>query len=333
MYIVKYYKTTLNYGWSFCYLNRTILDLEKKGIIKVQWLDGYAEISEKSDNLVLFYVNDYPIIVEARDNFNVLSNFRNEQLPKFKDFIILKSNYSTELWNTMPKEFDQKLNARDLKLKKHLRPFIAGRKLSNKFMIYPNEFTLKNPIIPCQYKVVSYSGAGKYILQIKSRLRVYELIEKIFKNKCKLSLCDRKWATGRTDNFKQLLKTTYPPLSIDIHKNYANYINWLKLGEFSLNFPGLQMSVPFRCIDAVMADRCIISTKIWQDYYKSFPCVELNICGYLGIGNWEEAEKVLLNLDKVDQEDLKKRAKEWYDKYLSPMGMWQNQILKVLEEK
>jgi len=333
MYIVKYYKTTLNYGWSFCYLNRTILDLEKKGIIKVQWLDGYAEVSEKSDNLVLFYVNDYPIIVEARDNFNVLSNFRDEQLPKFKDFIILKSNYSTELWDTMPKEFDQKLNARDLKLRKHLRPFIAGRGLGKKVITYPNEFTLQDSSINSKYKVVSYSGAGMYKLEIESRLRIYELIEKVFKDDCKLSLCDRKWAKGTTDKFKQLLKTKYLPLNTDIHNNYTNYINWLKLGEFSLSFPGLQMSMPFRCVDAVIADRCIISTKIWQDGYKSFPCVELPICGYLGIGDWAKAEKILLNLDKVDQVEMKKKAKEWYDKYLSPIGFWENQILKVLEKK
>jgi hypothetical protein len=108
------------------------------------------------------------------------------------------------------------------------------------------------------------------------------------------------------------------------------YYRWLATGEYSLNIPGICASQPFRLVDSVLVNRVCISSKIWQDAYKDFPCVELPYCAYFGTGDLEKTKIILDNLDKVCYNDLLNKANEWYNQKLTSHNMWKNQIERHL---
>ena len=184
------------------------------------------------------------------------------------------------------------------------------------------------------WKVVSLSGAGLFQLQTESRITLFNLFDSVFNNNAKLMFNDRKHL--RTDeklaipNYEHFLKKY--PNNINTG-NYGEYIEFLSSGDFSINSAGLCLSTPFRFVDSVIANKCIISTKIYHDIYKTFPCVQLPICGYFGTGDWAAARAVLENIHLIKQNEMLQKAKDWYSWFLSADGMWNNQILTNLKGK
>ena len=126
MYRVKIYKSIFEKHY-FWYVRRCFLDMEKEGIIDLTILDG--SMFEKHDHAYeVVYINDYPIFIDLRDCFTIDKNLLNTH----KDFTLLKSNYSSELWDMAEKDeypegFEYKLKEWELKYRKNIKPFVLGR--------------------------------------------------------------------------------------------------------------------------------------------------------------------------------------------------------------
>lgn len=328
MYNVKVNKTMLGKTY-FWYLNRCLSNLSERNIIH---LTTYENLFFEEEFFDLMYINDYPVFIDLRDDFAI-----GKDLDKYhKDYLLLKGNFSSQLWDLAesgnhPKGFEYKLQEWELKMRPKIKAFALGRTFGRKFMM--NELT-QFKTTNSKYKVVSLTGAGIYKLQTENRLRIFNLFNSVFNDKAKLMFfdrqhfveCDRK---EMQDYDSQLQKYKY-----DINtRGFDNYIKFLSMGEYSINVAGLCLSSPFRIADSVIANRCLISTKIYHDIYSTFPCVKLPICGYLGMGDWGEAQRILKELDTNDYKLMLQRAKKWYSLYLSSEGMWENQILYNLEGK
>lgn len=318
MYKVKVYNSLFRkpYYW---YLRRCLAILATKGKIQLKIIKENPPF--KANYLALIYVGDFPIVMDAVDSCCLPP----KELLNYSDFRLLKSNLSSE---HRPSNWYPELANK-------IKPYIIGRAFNYNYDI--NELKYFKKQTP-KYKVISFAGVGVYALETKTRLKVFDLFKRIFGNKCFLVFRDRSHFSNKekakfpewNDYFKKYGKINEWYKSIGFRK-YSRYIELLSQGEFSINTPGISKSQPFRCVDAVIANKCIISTKIYVDIWKDFPCVLLPICGFTGSGDWKEAEEILRNLDKVDQIKLKEKTKAWYNKYLSPEGFWNNQILKSLK--
>jgi len=297
------------------------------GAIKLEVLSGSK--FEKHDHAYeLMFIDDYPVFVDLRDDFTIDKNL----FAICDDFLLLKSNFSSELWDMAqrsqyPDGVEYTLDEDELKYRSCIRPFVLGRTFTNDVQ---DEFEFAKYIKPVKHKVVSASGVGILSLQSQTRLKVYDLFDKILGEKSKLIYFDRDHFAQReyVPNLDYYLKKYVSDCQLN---GFDNYVGFLSTGEYSINFPGIALSTPFRFVDGVISNRCCISTKIWHDIYASFPCVQLPICGYLGTGDWVKAEEILRDLDKVDYTGVLQQSKEWYNKYLSASGMWENQFLKYLD--
>jgi len=316
MYKVKIYEDLLQKGY-FWYLKRSLLVLADRETIALKVI-GKAPFVDR--HRAIIYVNGFPLLIDIVDSSKLPPI---EYFSKFNDFRILKANLSIENrpdnWN--PKIVDK------------IKPYIIGRTMGMYYEV--DELKMYHSFKISKYKVISYSGAGVYKTPTENRLKVYDLFEKVFKEKALLIFRDRPHFKSEEKNkflkFNDYLKKYRKPTNMPNISGLKDYFNFLADGEFSINFAGVSKSNPFRCVDSILVNKCVISTKIYVDIWKDFPCVMLPICGYDGTGDWDKAREILQNLDKINQDELKRKARNWYDKYLSPEGMWKNQILKALE--
>jgi len=299
----------------FWYFYRCIDYVKRNNLAQVEYFN--SNITERY--VLKFYFNNNPAWVDLRDDNKLSPTYKNEI-----DATIFKSNYSSEMWDNPPSDFLYLNEAWEHELRKNIRPFVLGRAFK---MSYSNDEFLKfsskdkEPI----YDIFSFSGAGITNETTLMRLKIYELFNSI-SNK-KLIFWLRKHGEEINEEVRKRVsqfECSNPIAGIE------NFYKQLNEAKYSINFPGICVSAPFRCVDAVLANRAIISTKIWCDIYKTFPCIELPICGYFGTGDWTKAKEILNQLHTYDYRDLTRRARDWYLWYLSPEGMWKNQILKQL---
>jgi len=313
---VSPYLKSKPYYW---YIARSLYSLAKENKIVLQ---EKAMPIKFEPYVELLYINNTPLFIDVRDDLTLSNTYKGFS----SDAIILKANYSTELFETPPKEFEYQVQGWYKTIKDRLHPFILGRSFNLPFNI--DEFSYYRKAIIPKYDVVSYSGAGIYSLQTKSRIKVYDLIKEVFKEKSNLLFIGRNHYTDEKNYpefFKKLLEYFCPTtLGTD------DFFNFLHTGCYSLNFPGIACSQPFRCVDAVLTGRGIISTKIYHDLYKSFPCIELPICGYTGEGDWNKAKEILNNLP-INTVELIRKADNWYSWFLSTEGMFNNQLINYLK--
>lgn len=309
-------KIPSNYFW---YIFRCFDYLKIRSDVQIEYFDS----SINEPHVMLFYLNDRPIFIDVRDD-----NRLSETYKDWNDAIIFKSNYSSELWDNIPKEFEQPFREWEYKIRNRIRPFIHGRTFGTSH--YESEFPKRRSNI--KYDIVSMTGNGIYNANTENRLKLYEFISTIPNLNNNLIFWIRHHGVPNQPITSEILErakkfennVTYP---------LNDYYSFLSEGKFSLNIPGITLSQPFRCVDAVLANRVIISTKIWQDIYKTFPCIELPICAYFGNGDWDKAKEILSNLNQFNYNDILQKSYYWYSWYLSEKGMWNNQFLKQLEIK
>lgn len=327
MYRVKVYKSIFNKSY-FWYTVRCLREMQKEGVLELEIIDS-SFFQDHDHAYELIFIDGCPVFIDLRDDFTI----DKQELPNIKeDFKILKANYSSELWDMAekgiyPEGVPYRLKDWELPLRKHIRPFALGRTFSTNVK---EELKNYNYIGPIKYKVVSATGVGILKIQSESRIKVYEMFNEIFGGKAKLIYFDKHHGIMKEtpDNLSYYLKKY--PIDYPIH-GIEDYFGFLSLGEYSINIAGIALSTPFRLVDSVLVGRCCISTKIWHDVYKTFPCIELPICGYTGLGDWDKTKVILKDLDKVDYNFLLQRARNWYDQFLSTKGMWENQILRALK--
>ena len=265
----------------------------------------------------LCYFDGTPVFVDLRDDLAPSATYRDFSAHS----IILKANYSTELYDNPPVGFEYDNPTWLDEVRPQMRPFMLGRTCSptTTYNDLHKYFSRDIPI----HKVVSYSGEGLTQLSTDSRLKVYQLIHDTFPKKSDLRFIHKS-------HFKGDIKDT--KFNYTDSMALEDYYKFLSTGQYILNFPGIAGSQPFRIVDAVMVGRGCVSTKIYHDLYKSFPCIQLPICGYTGIGDWKLA-KTNLQLATIDGFSEKSRIKtrEWYSWFFSADGMFKNQIMVHLK--
>ena len=329
-YNVKISKTmkTKIYFW---YLYRCFKTLESEGTITLTEIE--SPFFEEPHYETVF-INDYPVFFDLRDDFTV-----DKKLDDYtKDYLLLKANFSTELWalakqNRYPEGFEYRLRDWEIEMQPHIKAFALGRMF--KIPWNSNEIKQFKPVIDtCKWKITSLCGAGILKQQTITRLHLYDLINSVFSDQTKLMFWDRNHLQTKEkqqiNGYDYYLKK-YPR---DIESGgYKEYLQFLSQGEYSLNVAGIALSTPFRFVDSIMIGRNIITTKVWHDVYCGFPAVQLPICGYLGTGDWQQAEAILRDLNSYNKADMLNKARCWYSWNLSYLGMWKNQILNNLEGK
>lgn len=306
-----------NYFW---YLLRCFNYLVSQNKASIETIPG--KIVESPFSTVIWF-NDKPFIFDFRDD----SHLHTQLSDMFPESIIFKSNYSTELWDKTPSTFEYQFNEEDHKYRKNIKPFVYGRAFNFSNKINEINYAEKN-IVPMSKNVVSFTGSGIFAQQTNARFKIYDLIENNIKNN-ELCFYDREHYKHDVTNYENL-KAKYDKKNSNLRYNYQEYLKFLSSGKYSLNVPGIAMSQPFRLIDSVLVKRVCISTKIWTDVYKDFPCIQLPVCGYTGVGDWEESSKILQKLDTFDYNSLTNDSMLWYTKYISAEGMWKNQIERFL---
>ena len=277
----------------------------------------------------LVYINDVPCIFDLRDDFTLSETynglFNNE-------YILFKANYSSEMWQNPPSVFEYKLQPWSNNIKDRIIPFAYGRAFS--VSPYKDEFELYSSVInPIEFDLASYSGAGLTEMHTRSRLDVYDLLEEYFDEKACLIFEDRSHFKDKYNGYLQHLEK-YKGQSCSGLNTYYSFIS---KGKYILNFPGIALSQPFRFVDAVLMNRGVISTKIWQDVWKTFPCIELeSVCGYFGYDEDKIdyiTDSLTNKLKTTNYKELLLNQKKWYDDILSSNGMFTNQILRGFHAK
>lgn len=310
------------YYWYFI---RMVEKLFQSGIITL------AKINDRplyTHFVSVVFFDDQPIILDLRDDHALPL----PELKKYPNALVFKANYSSELWDNAPATFEYPITEEEKKYRGQVRPFIYGRAL----IIPYNENELNyyaSYLQPIKHKVVSYTGAGIFRQQTENRIKVFDLIKKVFNQDTDLVWYDRN------DHYKN----DWPEYQERRQKyldtksrswDYYNYVRFLSQGKYSLNLPGIAVSQPFRFIDAIFCNRLCISTKVWIDAFKEVQALYLPICGYFGTGHWEDSAGILSQIDGlIPKDEYDKRVEEnlkWYNKYLSAEGMFENQFLKGL---
>jgi hypothetical protein len=292
--------------------------LNSNGIIDLEYYD--SSIDEKY--VMLFYFNGRPCFVDVRDDNRLSKTYED-----YSDALIFKSNYSSELWDNPSKIEDLRNADWEHKIRPRIRPYIIGRTLSLPYSVDELSYfkSKEKPI----HTLVSMTGCGITNKTTENRLSTYEFLQNNIAN-TNLIFWLRKHGVPNEEILESIQIrakkfNTIPILGLN------EYFNFLALGKYSLNIPGITCSQPFRCVDAVLSNRVVISTKIWQDIYTTFPALYLPIDTYFNTGNWEEAKIILQKIDNFPYEETLRDSKFWYSWYLSPEGFWKNQILKQLE--
>lgn len=335
MFDIEIERTEASNGY-FWYLLRALSRLKEAGRVNLTLVPRVVPSGAPKDveqYVLMLWVDDQPVIVDVRDHhyLPVL------HMTEFPDARVLKSSFSTELWEdpTLTEDIlgmDFPAEQRDLV--DRVVPFALGRSMS--IPLHSNEFDLVTKAREKAGWVAGLAGAGQTWQQTHNRLRVLELIGEVMPTSC------LRWF--RSDRCVQAelvpdYESRSAPFAGSTHfyemiSSLTGYLSWLNSAVFGLNFPGFCLSPPFRLVDGVLADVPCISTRIWADAYKGFPCFELPVCGFLGVGDWEQAKEGLVELKGEGPDSPRARlraleAREWYHEHLSPDGML-GQILEAV---
>lgn len=313
----------------FWYLYRCLKIKEKEGVIS---LIEKPSVFFEEPYYETILINDYPVFFDLRDDFNVTKDLKQYST----DYVLFKANFSSELWNSIknghyPDGFEYKLADFELDSFSHIRPFALGRMFKMHWEVDEIAEFRTQLAQDKTFLVVAQCGAGILKLQTISRLYLFDLISKELGNQCKLMFYDREHFQEKhlITNYKYYLNKYKN--NIDTH-SYKQYLRFLSSGKYSINVPGIALSTPFRFVDSIIANQAIITTKVWHDIYQNFPAVQLPICGYLGEGDWAQTERIIKDLNNIDYNKLVNDSHSVYSWFLSPSGMWNNQILKGLNK-
>ncbi len=297
-------------------------DRYEKDLIDKPWIGNHVHV---------IFIDERPIIIDTRDT----SKFPMDVFKQFTDSKIIKFQYSSELYNNPPNDYEDKISEEEVNIIDKVYPFAGGRSMTLGFD--SDELSeWKNNILSISKKIVSYTGEGIFKKRTLRRLDVYDLVsESVDNSNLDLIFYHRLHYSKENHDDKYLEKIKkYQNLELGINydsqklwQNYKDYISWLSRGEFSINIPGIACSQPFRLIDSVFANRKVITTKIYNDAYKDFPCIQIPFDGYFQNGDFDESKKIIQNckFEDVDFQDVLK----WYEKNLSVNGIW-NQIEKII---
>lgn len=309
----------------FWYVNRCLYKMEQSGLITI----GIDDIEPTFSIFVgTIKIDGKPIIIDVRDDINLPWPEARLQPIGTK---ILKANYSLVLWNNPPTSFEYRLTTEELNLIPNTLPFIFGRSFSWDFDVDEKKYC-SDFISPVSKEIVSLTGPGLFNQQTINRLNFYDLIKNTLSpEKIELLWIDKKHYqdSNKLSNYKERI-SVYSKPSHDLFGCYGNYIKWLSTGKYSLNFPGIAASQPFRLIDAVLAQRKIISTPMWIESSQAYPTILVPTDGYFSFDEQliDQSKQILQNLSLYDY-DLAE-AQKWYDTNLSVEGMWA-QLTKGLQ--
>lgn len=294
--------------------------MNKRGVIKLEQADD----STNSEYVTVIWINEKPqIILDVRDDFPLPIDV----IKQYPEALIFKSNYSSEAWQN-PKIIGFENWYID-EHKNHLhkvRPWIIGRMF--KMATHERDFAWFNP--NTQYDMMAFIGEGINAPETMVRIKILDLLKQNTERNMLVYYKRSHFKDAdKIPNYEKMIASyCNKEHANELWGNYGLYRDFLALGKWSINIPGIHLSQPFRCIDAVLAGRTIVSTKIWVDIYKDFPCVMLPICGFTGEGDWNKAGEIIKNLNNIDVNKMYSDSVNWYTKYLSIDGLWQNQFLK-----
>jgi hypothetical protein len=303
----------------FWYVYRCLLKLSQTNTISLEVLDT-PPLLDWLIYVTTIYIDGKPLIIDLCDT-SILPMTEINARPAGTP--ILKANYSSILWKNPPISFEHKLPEEQKQFLPLIKPFIFGRAISFDYDVDERELCAKH-IKPITKDIVSLSGEGKFLQQTLNRLKIYDLIASSFiSNKYELLWNKREHFENRNqvENYEQRIKN-YPRPSTSLFNCYENYIEWLSTGRYSLNTPGISASQPFRLVDAVLAQRHVISTKIWIDSVKDYPVIMLPMEGYFNDQNEDETQARRILADLKFYEYSLEAATKWYDANLSVAGMW-----------
>jgi len=324
MYKVRATENIFN-GYYFWYLARSLVDMNSSGVISLDIIKDNRFKYDIADvgiynHTGLIYINDFPIYFDVFDT----PKFWYESLINEDNFILLKGNRSEEILNGLV-QCPNELGDFVVTNKNRVVNFAYGRVFSIPFdtkelLVYIHKRYKK-------YKIVSYNGPGLEDIHTESRAKVYDCINSLGK-KVKLVYRKRPDIPSKYDGDFCL---KYPEV-FSHFPNLSELYQFIGSGEFSINTPGIGLSQPAKLVDAVISGTAAISTIIYQDIYKDFPCVQIPVCGYYGTGDWEKVKETLENLDSINWDKMHGDSLVWYNKYLSAEGLWKNQLLKAYEK-
>ena len=132
----------------------------------------YFNYEHKEHYVMHFYFNNKLIWIDLRDDNKLSPTYQNSF-----DSIILKSNYSSELWDNMPENFPYKFQNWEHKLRPQIRPFILGRAFGEPYRDNKNSVLFQTNSSPI-YEVFSLSGTGLLNSVSIARLKTYNLFKK-----------------------------------------------------------------------------------------------------------------------------------------------------------
>jgi len=317
--IIPHHIITVPYFW---YIYRSLYKLSQENKIELI-INNNPPPADWQRYAASIYIDGKPIVIDLCDS----SNFAIWELEKHPlGTILLKANYSQELWNNPPTSFEHKLPEDQKKYLSFIKPFVFGRALSCNFDWNEKEHYAKY-ISPISKIIVSLSGEGKFAQQTENRLKIYDFISKWVPN-VELLWNPREHfeEENKIVNYTQRIQPYAKP-DKSIFGSYENYIKWLSTGKYSLNTPGISASQPFRLVDAIFAQRSTISTKIWIDSCKECPTTSIPMEGYFNnISEDPETAKNILTSLNTHSYSLNE-AEQWYDNYLSVNGMFK-QLMK-----
>lgn len=309
-----------NYFW---YVNRCLHSLKKENKISLEYV---PQVPIFSPFVATITIEGKKKILDVRDDSEL-------PLPDIQQnaegTLVYKSNFSLELWNTPPETFEYKLPEEHKKYVSFCRPFIFGRAFSWPLDINEKEYCSRH-LSPITKKIVSLSGEGIFAQQTLGRLQVYDVIYSSFKKEDIELFWNKRPHFQDRDKIKDysLLTNKFSKPKDTVLHNYESYINWLSMGTYSLNMPGIACSQPFRLVDAVLSQRAIISSKCWSEQFNDFPFVKIDMDGYFK-STEEQVNNTKEQLKKLTYNIPLQEMNAWYDKYLSVDGMW-NQLIQGL---
>ena len=272
------------------------------------------ENSNLENYLAKVIINDKVFFIDVLDDVNLY-------IPEKEitnNCIILKANYSSELYNTNIIY----INEHTKKYLPFMKPFVLGRyhfinKNINEFEYYKRCVSNNK-----KYKIYSMIGCGVNEEQSRNRGKIIKLLKDEFKDKFEFVLINKVICVGYDydASWKEISNIYGATTNVMI---YEEYIKNLYSSEYGLILSGVGASMPFRWIDHVLSNIVSISTYIYQDIFKNYPCIKLPINSFFDYNdNLSETIYILKHLQDYDYNNILKESIEFYNKYLSIDGMY-----------
>jgi hypothetical protein len=270
--------------------------------------------SNLDNYLAKIIINDKVFLIDLFDSPFI-------QLPEnaiTKDCIILKTNYSSEIINNNLFGINELTN----KYWKQCKPFTHGRVHLLKFDVnefeYYRNFNNKNK----KYKIYTMIGCGVSEEHSRNRGKIIKLLKDEFKDKFQFVLINKVIGVGcdYDESWKALTNIYGATTNV---MSYEEYLTNLYSSDYGLILSGVGASMPFRWCDHVLSNIVSISTYIYQDLFKNYPCIKLPINSFFDYNdNLSKTIYILKHLQDYNYNNILKESIEFYNKYLSIDGMY-----------